>query len=97
MARLHARVSGRYVDGRGVERDYAANDPGLAEWVHLAFTDAFLACYWTWGGRIPGGEDAYVDVRLSKKSRRTFRKQSSVIVTVEADTGTVKQRLPVGR
>ncbi|WP_331272379.1 oxygenase MpaB family protein [Motilibacter aurantiacus] len=36
---IHARVSG--ADGRG--RPYAASDPELLRWVHLAFTDAFLA------------------------------------------------------
>lgn len=60
VARLHARVEGSYTDGHGAERPYAASDPGLADWVHLAFTDAFLACQRTWGGRIPGGPDAYV-------------------------------------
>ncbi|GAA1418986.1 hypothetical protein GCM10009640_05880 [Agrococcus citreus] len=65
VARFHARVEGSYVDGRGADREYSANDPGLAEWVHLAFTDAFLTCQQTWGrsgprGRIPGGPDAYV-------------------------------------
>lgn len=65
VARLHTRVTGSYVDGRGADRAYSAGDPGLAEWVHLAFTDSFLACQQTWGartpsGRIPGGADAYV-------------------------------------
>ncbi len=60
VGRLHSRVAGTYVDGHGVERAYAASDPGLADWVHLAFTDAFLTCHRAWGGPIPGGEDAYV-------------------------------------
>jgi uncharacterized protein (DUF2236 family) len=38
---LHAGVSG--VDGCG--RAYAASDPELLRWVHLAFTDAFLAAH----------------------------------------------------
>ncbi|MDQ4502919.1 oxygenase MpaB family protein [Sinomonas sp. ASV322] len=45
VRRRHAPVVGRYVDGRGVERDYSANDPELLEWVHIAFTDAFLGAY----------------------------------------------------
>lgn len=57
---LHERVTGRYVDGHGQERSYAANDPELASWVHLAFTDAFLTAHERWGGPIPGGPDAYV-------------------------------------
>jgi uncharacterized protein (DUF2236 family) len=66
VARFHRRVRGEYVDGTGAERSYSAGDPALAEWVHLAFTDAFLTCQQVWGvrtpgGRIPGGPDAYVD------------------------------------
>lgn len=57
---LHRRVTGSYVDGHGVERPYSANDPDLARWVHLAFTDAFLTAHENWGGPIPGGADGYV-------------------------------------
>ncbi|MDR6613027.1 oxygenase MpaB family protein [Leifsonia sp. 1010] len=57
---LHRRVTGTYVDGHGVERPYSANDPDLARWVHLAFTDAFLTAHEHWGGPIPGGADVYV-------------------------------------
>ncbi|MGH1522989.1 oxygenase MpaB family protein [Leifsonia sp. L25] len=57
---LHERVHGSYVDGHGVTRPYAANDPDLAEWVHLAFTDAFLTAHEHWGPPIPGGADGYV-------------------------------------
>ncbi|WP_426623802.1 oxygenase MpaB family protein [Leifsonia sp. McL0607] len=57
---LHERVRGRYVDGRGVTCPYAANDPELAAWVHLAFTDAFLTAHERWGSPIPGGADGYV-------------------------------------
>lgn len=60
VLRLHERVVGRYVDGHGVERDYAANDPELASWVHLAFTDSFLAAHTLWGSPIPGSGDRYV-------------------------------------
>lgn len=35
---MHERVRGRTDDGRA----YAASDPALLRWVHLAFTDAFL-------------------------------------------------------
>ncbi|MBF4615202.1 oxygenase MpaB family protein [Curtobacterium sp. VKM Ac-1376] len=58
--RLHERVRGQYVDGHGAIRPYSANDPDLARWVHLAFTDAFLRAAQRWGGPIPGGADAYV-------------------------------------
>ena len=60
VLRLHERVRGQYVDGHGVTKDYAANDPDLARWVHLAFTDAFLRAAQQWGDPIPGGADAYV-------------------------------------
>jgi uncharacterized protein (DUF2236 family) len=36
---MHVRVRGRTEDGRA----YSAGDPELLRWVHLAFTDAFLA------------------------------------------------------
>jgi uncharacterized protein (DUF2236 family) len=39
VRRLHARVRGTAPDGR----PYSAEDPALQRWVHLAFTDAFLA------------------------------------------------------
>ncbi|MEV8215194.1 oxygenase MpaB family protein [Leifsonia sp. NPDC077715] len=57
---LHRRVVGTYVDGHGVERPYSANDPDLARWVHLAFTDAFLTAHEQWGDPIPGGADGYI-------------------------------------
>ena len=56
---LHRRVRGFY-DADGVEKPYAAADPDLLRWVHVAFTDSFLATHRVWGGPIPGGEDAYV-------------------------------------
>ena len=60
VGKFHARVAGRYVDARGVEREYSAGDPELLSWVHVVFTDAFLASHRLWGGPIPGGADAYV-------------------------------------
>ncbi|QCU79041.1 DUF2236 domain-containing protein [Citricoccus sp. SGAir0253] len=69
VRRLHGPVRGRYTAADGTVRDYAANDPVLDEWVHLAFTDAFLTCYETFIGPVPAppgtpagrtGADAYV-------------------------------------
>lgn len=60
VSRLHEHVTGTYVDARGEERAYAANDEELLRWVHDAFTEAFLGAHATWGGTIPGGPDAYV-------------------------------------
>ncbi|MCC9198250.1 oxygenase MpaB family protein [Arthrobacter sp. zg-Y820] len=60
VLRLHERVHGTYEDAAGVERLYSANDPEIARWVHLAFTDAFLSSHQRFGGPIPGGPDAYV-------------------------------------
>ena len=56
---MHRRVNGVYtVDG--VEFPYDATDPDLLRWVHIAFTDSFLATHLVWGDPIPGGPDAYV-------------------------------------
>lgn len=56
---MHRKVKGTYpVDGQ--MREYSAMDPDLLRWVHVAFTDSFLATHRVWGGPIPGGEDAYV-------------------------------------
>ena len=60
VGRFHSRVAGTYTDGTGAERAYSAGDPDLLRWVHLAFTDSFLACQEQWGRPIPGGGDAYV-------------------------------------
>lgn len=56
---LHRRVVGHY-DGPDGPAPYSAADPDLLRWVHLAFTDSFLATHLVWGGPIPGGPDAYV-------------------------------------
>ncbi|MCC3267587.1 oxygenase MpaB family protein [Arthrobacter gengyunqii] len=61
VLRLHERVHGTYEDAAGQERPYSANDPEIARWVHLAFTDAFLSSHQRFGGPIPGGPDAYVN------------------------------------
>ncbi|MEZ5118111.1 MAG: oxygenase MpaB family protein [Candidatus Nanopelagicales bacterium] len=60
--RESARVRGlhRKVRGSFEGAPYAASDPDLLRWVHVAFTDSFLATHRVWGGPIPGGEDAYV-------------------------------------
>lgn len=61
VSRLHTKVVGSYDDRHGVSHDYAANDPELLSWVHMAFADSFLAAYQQWGATpIPGGPDAYV-------------------------------------
>jgi uncharacterized protein (DUF2236 family) len=60
VQRFHSRVAGTYTDANGAERAYSAGDPELLRWVHLAFTDSFLACHQQWGKPIPGGGDAYV-------------------------------------
>lgn len=57
---MHRKVQGQYVDAFGEQRSYAAADPDLLRWVHVAFTDSFLTTHLIWGGEIPGGPDAYV-------------------------------------
>ena len=56
---LHRKVVGEYPVPGGVA-PYSAMDPDLLRWVHIAFTDSFLATHLVWGGSIPGGPDAYV-------------------------------------
>ncbi|GAA4670396.1 oxygenase MpaB family protein [Frondihabitans cladoniiphilus] len=60
VTRIHEKVTGSYLDRNGVSHDYAANDPDLLAWVHMAFADSFLAAALAWGAPIPGGADAYV-------------------------------------
>ncbi|MDN3495755.1 oxygenase MpaB family protein [Planococcus sp. APC 4015] len=59
VGRMHRRVEGTYTTDAG-PRAYSAADAGLVEWVHIAFTEAFLGAHERWGGPIPGGPDAYV-------------------------------------
>ena len=56
---VHRKVIGTDMGSNG-ETPYAAADPDLLRWVHIAFTDSFLATHQVWGGAIPGGPDAYV-------------------------------------
>lgn len=69
VRRRHIPVRGTYTAADGRERAYSANDPVLAEWVHLAFTDAFLSAHEHFVGPVPvppwapggmTGADAYV-------------------------------------
>lgn len=55
---VHERVAGVATDGR----PYAANDPHLMRWVHLAEVDSFLAAYQRYGAEpLDAGErDDYV-------------------------------------
>ncbi len=58
---MHERVRGNYIDAQGEQRNYRASDQDLLMWVHLAFTDSFLAAHTQYGRRpIPGGPDAYI-------------------------------------
>jgi uncharacterized protein (DUF2236 family) len=68
VSRLHDRVSGTYLPGNGDEQPvvYSAKDQDLVAWVHIVFTDAFLAAHRQWGDGIPtntddeSGEDRYI-------------------------------------
>lgn len=66
VSRLHGRVRGHYDRGDGSTVDYSAYDEELVAWVHIVFTDAFLAAHRIWGDGIPtdrpgeSGEDRYV-------------------------------------
>jgi len=59
--RMHERVQGEYIDGDGHAHAYRAADQDLLLWVHVAFTDSFLATHLMFGNEaIPGGPDEYV-------------------------------------
>ena len=54
VRRVHERVVGIAFDGR----PYAANDPHLLHWVHLAEADSFLTAYQRYGQRRLSTEEA---------------------------------------
>lgn len=61
--RMHSRVQGEYVTGDGHPKSYRATDQDLLLWVHIAFTDSFLATHQMFGRQpIPGGADSYVEL-----------------------------------
>ncbi len=61
VSRIHERVRGTYLDASGTPVPYAASDPDLLSWVHLAFADSFLRTHLLLSTHpIPGGADAYV-------------------------------------
>lgn len=68
VSRLHDRVTGEYEPGATPQapKRYSAKDQDLVAWVHVVFTDAFLAAHRQWGDDIPtntpgeSGEDRYV-------------------------------------
>jgi uncharacterized protein (DUF2236 family) len=55
---VHQRITGTAPDGR----PYAASDPHLLRWVHVAEVDSFLRAHDRYGARPldPSGRDAYV-------------------------------------
>lgn len=57
---MHRKVKGDFTNARGEIVPYSAMDSDLLRWVHVAFTDSFLATHLVWGGDIPGGPDQYV-------------------------------------
>jgi len=56
ISRLHDRVAGTAADGR----PYAATDPELLTWVHIALIDSMLDAYQRYGTFGPLDADAYV-------------------------------------
>jgi uncharacterized protein (DUF2236 family) len=68
VSRLHNRVKGTYPSASEEHQAtaYSAKDQDLVAWVHIVFTDAFLAAHRQWGDTIPStlpgesGEDSYV-------------------------------------
>ncbi|WP_082492178.1 oxygenase MpaB family protein [Leifsonia sp. Root4] len=85
VSRLHEHVTGSYVDARGIERPYAANDEELLRWVHDAFTEAFLGAHLIWGGPIPGGGDAYVREWAQAGSSMGVRRPPQSVAELRAE------------
>lgn len=56
ISRMHARVSGTTDDGLR----YAATDPDLLTWVHIALVDSMMVAYQRFGGDGPLDADRYV-------------------------------------
>lgn len=56
VGRIHRQVSGTAPDGRA----YAATDPALLTWVHIALVDSMLEAYLRFGTNGPLDADAYV-------------------------------------
>lgn len=64
---IHARITGTMPDGR----PYAASDPHLLRWVHVAEAHSFLLAHRTYGARPldQAGRDAYV-AQIAEVGRR---------------------------
>lgn len=61
---VHRRIRGTAPDGR----EYAADDPDLLRWVHVAEADSFLSAHDRYGAR-----------RLSRRQRDEYVAQSAVV------------------
>jgi uncharacterized protein (DUF2236 family) len=49
VRQMHERVKGKFSNNDGTERSYKASDSDLLLWVHVAFTDSFLAAHQQYG------------------------------------------------
>jgi uncharacterized protein (DUF2236 family) len=49
VRQMHERVKGKFANNDGTTRDYKASDGDLLLWVHVAFTDSFLAAHQQYG------------------------------------------------
>ena len=49
VRQMHERVKGKFSSNDGSERNYKASDSDLLMWVHVAFTDSFLAAHQEYG------------------------------------------------
>ncbi len=80
---IHRRVHGVAPDGR----PYAASDPHLLEWVHIAEADSFLQAYQRYGAAPfdQDGRDGYV-ADVARCCRGAWRRRSSSHRTTTAAT-----------
>ena len=49
VRQMHERVKGKFSSNDGSERSYKASDSDLLMWVHVTFTDSFLAAHQEYG------------------------------------------------
>jgi uncharacterized protein (DUF2236 family) len=88
---IHERVRGRTPDGR----PYAASDPHLLGWVHVAEVDSFLASYRRFGSSrlTPAEEDEYVAQSGSIAARLGVLDPPRTVAELETTVATYRPEL----
>ena len=76
---MHRKVKGAAPDGR----PYAAGDPDLLRWVHLAFTDAFLAAQLAIGRDMSSFGPRWADAYVAEWSRSALELGATDLPTTQ--------------